>query len=222
MKRVVVLASGSGTNLQALMEHAEQSKHWKVVGVITNTPGATCIKRANKQGIAGAVIDHTAFDSRESFDYALAEKVAQFAPDLVVLAGFMRILTPVFVERYLGRLVNIHPSLLPKYPGLNTYQRAIDAGDRHAGATVHFVTAELDGGPPVIHGKVSIDAADTADTLSKRILTEIEHNIFAQAVDWFCTNQLDFQAGKAYLNNDLIPAEGFSWPLETPLPTTSS
>ena len=143
-----------------------------------------------------------AADGKEALDMATAEK-----PDLVILAGFMRILTPAFVNRYLGRLVNIHPSLLPKYPGLHTHQRALDAGDAWHGATVHFVTAELDGGPAIIQGKVAIEPEDTPDSLAKRVLA-VEHVIYPQAVQWFCAGALHFDSGKSVLNGAILPATG--------------
>ena len=212
MKRIIVLASGSGTNLQAIID-ADKANAFagNVVGVISNVPGAQCLTRAENQGIGAIAIDHRAYASREAFEADLAQAVDSFAPDLIILAGFMRILTPVFVDKYLGKLINIHPSLLPKYPGLNTHQRAIDAGDEFAGATVHFVTAELDGGPPIIQGKTAIDVDMTASQLAERILFEVEHHIFPIAVSWYCENRLRYSNGRALLDDQMIDKSGVLW-----------
>ncbi|WP_298636070.1 phosphoribosylglycinamide formyltransferase [uncultured Umboniibacter sp.] len=212
MKRIIVLASGSGTNLQAIID-ADKRKAFagNVVGVISNIPNAKCLNRADDHGIKGIAIDHTQFASREEFEAELAIAVDSFSPDLIILAGFMRILTPVFVDKYLGKLINIHPSLLPKYPGLNTHQRAIDADDDYAGATVHYVTAELDGGPPIIQGKTPIEAGMTAPMLAERILFNVEHLIFPVAVSWFCDNRLRYDNGRALLDDKVIDNSGILW-----------
>ena len=212
MKRIIVLASGSGTNLQAIID-ADQRNAFagEVVGVISNVPTAKCLDRAEDHGIKAVAIDHTRYGSREEFEAELAVAVDSFDPDLIVLAGFMRILTPVFVDKYLGKLINIHPSLLPKYPGLNTHQRAIDAGDEYAGATVHYVTAELDGGPPIIQGKTAIAMDMTASTLAEQILFNVEHLIFPVAVSWFCDNRLRYESGRALLDDKLIGNSGILW-----------
>jgi phosphoribosylglycinamide formyltransferase 1 len=186
MKKIVILISGGGSNMAAIVKIA-QSHQWAVLygaqvsAVISNKAGAGGLQFAAQQGIATAVVDHTAFASREAFDAALAEAIDGYAPSLVVLAGFMRILTPGFVQRYAGRLLNIHPSLLPAFAGLHTHQRAIDAGCQFAGATVHYVTAELDHGPIVAQAVVPVLPNDTADTLAARVLTQ-EHLIYPQAV----------------------------------------
>jgi phosphoribosylglycinamide formyltransferase 1 len=186
MKKIVILISGGGSNMAAIVK-AAQSQHWaalygvQVSAVISNKAGAAGLQFAAQQGLAHAVVDHTAFASREAFDAALAETIDSYAPSLVVLAGFMRILTPGFVQRYAGRLLNIHPSLLPSFAGLHTHQRAIDAGCQFAGATVHYVTAELDHGPIVAQAVVPVLPNDTADTLAARVLTQ-EHLIYPQAV----------------------------------------
>lgn len=212
MKRIVVLASGSGTNLQAIIDAAENRQFaGDVVGVITNVPEAKCLERAAKHGIATACIDHKAYSSREEFEADLGKAVDCFEPDIIVLAGFMRILTPVFVDKYLGKLINIHPSLLPKYPGLNTHQRAIDSGDDEAGATVHFVTAELDGGPPIIQGRTGISENMTASELASEILYSVEHHIFPKAIDWLCDDRLRYADGKALLDNTVIGESGVQW-----------
>jgi phosphoribosylglycinamide formyltransferase-1 len=175
--------------------------------VVCNRPGAFGLERASKAGIATELVDHTGFESREAFDAELMQRIDHYQPDLVILAGFMRILTPGFVSHYLGRLLNIHPSLLPKYPGLNTHQRAIDAGDSEAGATVHFVTEELDGGPAIIQAKVAIEAGDSADALAKRILSR-EHQIYPQAAQWFAQGRLQLKDNKAYLDDQALPDTG--------------
>jgi len=203
--RVVVLISGGGTNLQALID-AQQAGELPVqlAAVISNRPGVKGLQRAADAGIPHEVLDHKAYESREHFDEALIEKIDSHKPDLVVLAGFMRILTPAFTGHYLGRMLNIHPSLLPKYQGLHTHQRAIDAGDSCHGVTVHFVTAELDGGPAVVQAKVNILAEDTADTLAQRVQTQ-EHIIYPLAVKWFACGSLLMKDGLSLLNGELLP-----------------
>jgi phosphoribosylglycinamide formyltransferase-1 len=179
--RLVILISGGGSNLQAFIDAAADPAYpCEVVAVISNRAGVFGLERAARAGIPAEVLDHTAFASRDAFDTALAGRIDAHAPDIVILAGFMRILTPGFVARYDGRLLNIHPSLLPKYPGLHTHQRAIDAGDAEAGATVHLVTEELDGGPVILQARVPVLPGDTADTLAARVLAE-EHRIYPEA-----------------------------------------
>jgi phosphoribosylglycinamide formyltransferase-1 len=189
MKNIVILISGSGSNMAAIVRRAQQ-EHWserlqaKVGAVISNKADAQGLAFAREQGITTAVLDHRAFDSREAFDAALMAEIDRFEPSLVVLAGFMRILTPGFVSHYAGRLLNIHPSLLPAFTGLNTHQRAIDAGCRFAGATVHQVTAELDHGAILAQAVVPVLPDDTSATLAARVLTQ-EHLIYPQAVAAF-------------------------------------
>jgi len=186
MKNIVILISGAGSNMAAIVRAAQQEK-WeerlgaRVAAVVSNKPDAAGLVFAREQGIAAEVLDHKGFASREAFDAELAARIDRHAPALVVLAGFMRILTPGFVARYAGRLVNIHPSLLPAFTGLNTHQRAIDAGCRFAGVTVHQVTAELDVGPILDQAVVPVLPGDTADTLAARVLTQ-EHVIYPRAV----------------------------------------
>jgi phosphoribosylglycinamide formyltransferase 1 len=186
MKNLVILISGGGSNMAAIVKTAQQ-QGWaerygaQVAAVISNKVDAKGLEFARSQGIATAVLDHKAYASREAFDAALAELIDGYAPTLVVLAGFMRILTPGFVQRYAGRLLNIHPSLLPAFTGLHTHQRAIDAGCQFAGATVHQVTAELDHGPIMAQAVVPVLAGDTADLLAARVLTQ-EHIIYPQAI----------------------------------------
>ena len=206
--RTVVLISGSGSNLQALIDACSYPDYpAQIVAVISNRPGAFGLNRAQQHGIPTAVLDHRPFATREAFDAELQRVIDCYAPDLVVLAGFMRILTPTLVSHYLGRMLNIHPSLLPLYPGLHTHQRALEAGDSEHGATVHFVTPELDGGPPVVHASVPIEAGDTEEILAKRVLTR-EHMIYPLAVRWFAEGKLVLKDGKAFFEDRPIPAGG--------------
>ena len=189
MRNIVILISGSGSNMAAIVRAAEQGR-WaerlnaQVAAVLSNRCDAQGLDFAKDQGIPTQVLDHKAFASREAFDAALMAAIDRYAPDLVVLAGFMRILTPGFVAHYAGRLLNIHPSLLPAFPGLNTHQRAIEAGCRFAGATVHQVTAELDHGAILSQAVVPVLPDDTPDTLAARVLSQ-EHLIYPQAIAHF-------------------------------------
>lgn len=193
MKNIVILISGSGSNMAAIVRRA-QAEHWaarrdaRVAAVISNRADAKGLDFARAQGLPTAVLDHKAYPSREAFDEALMQEIDRHAPTLVVLAGFMRILTPGFVAHYAGRLLNIHPSLLPAFPGLHTHARAIEAGCKFAGATVHEVTAELDHGPILAQAVVPVLADDTPDTLAVRVLTQ-EHRIYPQAVVDFLQRQ---------------------------------
>jgi phosphoribosylglycinamide formyltransferase-1 len=186
---VVVLISGSGTNLQAIIDRAATDLPIEIRAVISNRPGVYGLQRAMDAGIETRVLEHTAFADRESYDRALIELIDNFEPGLVALAGFMRILTPAFVHHYAGRLFNIHPSLLPKYRGLHTHQRALDAGDTLSGATIHFVTEELDGGPRIVQAQVAVTPGDDADRLAARVL-EKEHQIYPLAIRWFAERRL--------------------------------
>jgi phosphoribosylglycinamide formyltransferase-1 len=186
MKNIVILISGSGSNMAAIVRAAQQG-NWRktldaqIAAVVSNRPLAAGLVFAKEQGVATDVVDHTQFASREAFDAALMAVVDRHQPALVVLAGFMRILTPAFVSSYSGRLINIHPSLLPAFAGLNTHQRAIDAGCRVAGATVHHVTAELDHGPILAQATVPVLAGDTAQALAARVISQ-EHLIYPLAI----------------------------------------
>jgi phosphoribosylglycinamide formyltransferase-1 len=195
MKNIVVLISGRGSNMQSIVR-ACAAEGWdaRVAAVISNKADAQGLAYASEQGIATAVVDHRAFASREAFDAELARVVDGYAPDALALAGFMRILTPQFVQHFDGRMVNVHPSLLPAFTGLHTHQRAIDAGCKLAGATVHFVTAELDHGPIIAQAVVPVLQGDTADTLSTRVLVQ-EHRIYPRAVGWLVKGQLRVAAG---------------------------
>lgn len=194
MKRIVILISGRGSNMEAIVQ-ACAAEGWpaRVAAVLSNRPDAAGLAYAAARGIATAVVDHKAFSDRDAFDAALAQAIDAHAPDVVVLAGFMRILTPAFVRRFAGRLVNVHPSLLPAFTGLHTHRRAIEAGCKVAGATVHFVTAELDHGPIIAQAIVPVLQGDTEATLSARVLAR-EHQMYPQAVRWMVEDALEVDA----------------------------
>jgi phosphoribosylglycinamide formyltransferase-1 len=196
MKNIVILISGRGSNMEAIVRRAAEER-WpaQVAAVISNRADAAGLDFARRHGIATAVVDHKAFASREAFDVALATSIEAFAPDVVALAGFMRILTPGFVQRFEGRLLNIHPSLLPLFPGLHTHARAIEAGCKVAGATVHFVTADLDHGPIVAQALVPVLPADTGTTLAARVL-EQEHVLYPRALRWLVEGMLERRDGR--------------------------
>lgn len=196
MKRIVVLISGQGSNMDAIMR-ASEAEDWpaRVVAVISNRADARGLALAKARGIATAVVDHKAHADRASFDAALAEAIDAHAADLVVLAGFMRILTPGFVQRYEGRMMNIHPSLLPSFAGLHTHRRALEAGCKLAGATVHFVSAQLDHGPIVAQAAVPVLAGDDEGALARRVLVA-EHVLYPRAVGWFVRDQLRLADGR--------------------------
>lgn len=206
--RIAVLISGNGSNLQALIEACASGQvDGSLCVVISNQLDAFGLERARRAGIPTAVVEHRQFSSRDAFDRELASTLEAFHPDLVLLAGFMRILTPQFVQQFHGRLLNIHPSLLPKYRGLDTHQRALDAGDREAGATVHFVTEELDGGPAIIQARVPILPDDNAEQLAERVQRE-EHQIYPMAASWFASGRLRLDGGQACLDGHPLPASG--------------
>ena len=204
--RVVVLISGSGSNLQALIDRAEPEV-CEIVGVISNRPAVLGLDRARNAGIEARVLDHTLYADRDSFERDLVALIDSYKPDLVVLAGFMRILTPAFVGHYQGRLLNIHPSLLPKYKGLNTHRRALEAGDSEHGATVHFVTEELDGGPLILQSAVSIVPGDTPETLAARV-QQHEHVLYPLVMNWFAAGRLRLSEGRAQLDQENIGPAG--------------
>ena len=195
MTRIVILISGRGSNMEAIVQAcAEQGWPAQVVAVLANRPGAAGLRFAAAHGIGTAVVDHKAYADREDFDAALAGAIDAFAPDLLLMAGFMRILGRAFVRRYEGRMLNIHPSLLPAFPGLHTHRRALAAGCKAVGATVHFVTPELDHGPIVIQGVVPVRPGDDEVALSARVLAT-EHMIYPLAVRWFVQGQLRVRDG---------------------------
>ncbi len=191
MCRIVVLISGHGSNLQALIDAERRNElgGGHIVAVFSNRADAFGLERARKAGIPTEVVSHKDFPERAAFDAALMARIDTYQPDLVVLAGFMRILTPAFVQHYAGRLINIHPSLLPKYPGMHTHARAIEAGDAEHGATVHFVTEGVDEGPIILQGRVPVRPDDTPETLQQRVHA-IEHQIYPEAVRRLCTQRL--------------------------------
>lgn len=180
--RVVILISGRGSNMMSIVNAVNNgSLSVKIAAVISNRPDAVGIEFAQQAALDTAIIDHKSFASRQDFDAAMAIKIDSYKPDLVILAGFMRILTTEFVEHYTDKLINIHPALLPKFKGMDTHQRAIDAGETEHGASVHFVTAELDAGPVILQARVAILNTDTADTLAARVL-EQEHKLYPEAI----------------------------------------
>lgn len=188
--RLVVLVSGNGSNLQAFIDRvADGSLPAHIVAVISNKPDVYALERARRAGIATEVLDHREFASREAFDTALAARIDAHRPDLVILAGFMRILTPAFVHHYDGRLLNVHPSLLPKFTGMDTHARALAAGEREHGCSVHFVTEELDGGPVVAQACLPILPDDSADTLRARV-QQAEHRLYPLVAGWLATGRL--------------------------------
>jgi phosphoribosylglycinamide formyltransferase-1 len=205
---VVVLLSGTGSNLQALIDSTRTGDSpLRIAAVISNRSDAYGLQRARDAGIDTRSLDHKAFDGREAFDSSLIELIDAFNPKLVVLAGFMRILSADFVRHYEGRLLNIHPSLLPKYKGMHTHQRALDADDSEHGCSVHFVTEELDGGPLVVQAVVPVESGDSAQTLAQRVHTQ-EHRIYPLAVRWFAEGRLILGDQGALLDGQLLAASG--------------
>jgi phosphoribosylglycinamide formyltransferase-1 len=201
---IVVLISGSGSNLQALIDAIACGElNAEIRAVISNRPDAKGLQRARDAGIPTEVLDHTRFESREAFDQALQQRIDSFEPRLVVLAGFMRLLTDNFVDHYLGRMLNIHPSLLPAYTGLNTHQRVLDAGEPRHGASVHFVTAELDGGPLILQATVDVQPDETPTSLAARVL-EKEHKIYPLAVQWFAEGRLQLLDHHAWFDGKVL------------------
>lgn len=233
-KRIVILISGSGTNMVNIAEHCRlanagqgslgqstgwQSSGWQsingqainadVVAVIANRADAKGLGKAAAMGIATATLAHTEFTSREDYDAALVELVQSYQPDLVILAGFMRVLTPVFVSAFADRIMNIHPSLLPKYKGMHTHQRALDAGDTEHGVSVHFVTEELDGGPVILQSTIPIFPEDTAEDLQERV-HEQEYRIYPLVIRWFCADRLRLTEQGAELDGELLGEHGYA------------
>jgi len=193
----IVLISGSGSNLQSLIDNSKNID-LEISCVISNNPDAYGLERAKKANIETKILDHSEFSSRESYDDSLKEIIEKFNPEVIILAGFMRILTANFVNHFLGKVLNIHPSLLPKYPGLHTHQRVIDAGDKVHGVTVHFVTPELDGGPIIAQKEIEVYSDDDADSLAKRLLIE-EHIIYPKVISWFTSGVIKLKNNAAYL-----------------------
>ena len=205
---VVVLLSGTGSNLQALIDSDDvKASPANIRAVISNRADAYGLQRAKDAGIDTRVLGHKAFEGREAFDAALIEVIDEFKPQLVVLAGFMRILSADFVRHYQGRLLNIHPSLLPKYKGLHTHQRALEAGDGEHGCSVHFVTEELDGGPLVVQAVIPVESDDSPHSLAQRVHAQ-EHRIYPLAVRWFAEGRLSLDEQGALLDGQLLAASG--------------
>lgn len=207
---IVVLISGNGSNLQAIIDACEAGKiNGEVTAVISNRPDAYGLERAQNAEIDAIELDHKKFASRAEYDQALRQTIDEYQPAVVVLAGFMRILTGEFVNHYQGKLINIHPSLLPKYQGLHTHQRALDAGDKEHGVSVHFVTEELDGGPVILQAKIPVFEGDTAGDLAERV-HEQEHRIYPMVVNWLCESRLTMTDGRAMLDGNVLPAGGYA------------
>ncbi|MCD9508484.1 phosphoribosylglycinamide formyltransferase [Photobacterium phosphoreum] len=211
MHNIVVLISGNGSNLQAIIDGCTNGviKNSRVTAVISNKADAYGLKRAQRANIDNLYLTATEFANRQAYDQALIEKIDAYQPDVIILAGFMRILSADFVHHYQGRMLNIHPSLLPKYSGLNTHQRAIDAGDTEHGTSVHFVTEELDGGPVILQAKVPIFATDNVDDVIQRVQRQ-EHNIYPLVTQWLLSQRLSMQNGHAVLNGNILPPQGYA------------
>ena len=198
----VVLISGSGSNLQSIIDNSKEID-LNISSVISNKADAYGLERAKKANIKTDVIEHNDFNSREEFDSELSKIIDSYNPGIIILAGFMRILTPEFTNKYLGKMLNIHPSLLPKFQGLYTHQRAIDANEKEHGVSVHFVTSELDGGPIIAQRKVEVLPEDDADILGSRVLKE-EHILYPEVINKFTQGKLKFNNNKAFLNGEEI------------------
>ncbi|EQB99194.1 phosphoribosylglycinamide formyltransferase [Photorhabdus temperata] len=210
MKNIVVLISGNGSNLQAVIDACQQNKiSGQICAVFSNTANAYGLLRAKQAEIPAHVVSPKNYADRQTYDQALKHAIDQYQPDLVVLAGYMRILTPDFVQHYFGRLLNIHPSLLPKYPGLHTHRKAMENGDTEHGTSVHFVTEELDGGPVILQAKVPIFANDQESEVIKRVQTQ-EHDIYPLVINWFVEGRLSMVNGKAHLDGNILPPQGYA------------
>ena len=210
MKNIVVLISGSGSNLQAIIDACEQKRiPGTIRAVFSNKADAFGLERAREAGIPQHALAASQFASREAFDRELMHKIDAYAPDVVVLAGYMRILSAEFVQHYQGKLLNIHPSLLPKYPGLNTHRQALDNGDTEHGTSVHFVTEELDGGPVILQAKVPVFAGDDEAEITSRVQAQ-EHAIYPLVVSWFLNGRLKMQDNHAWLDDIKLPPEGYA------------
>ncbi|QFU23181.1 phosphoribosylglycinamide formyltransferase [Shewanella eurypsychrophilus] len=207
--RVLVLISGNGSNLQAIIDGCDDHLDAEVIGVISNKPDAYGLIRAHHNEIDTSCVIVRKDESRPEYDARLKLAIDRYQPDLIVLAGFMRILSDEFVQGFEGKMINIHPSLLPKYTGLNTHQRAIDAKDKEHGASVHFVTPELDAGPVILQAKVPVYAEDTLDTLAERVHQQ-EHAIYPMVVKWFGQNRLKMADGCAYLDDIRLAEAGYA------------
>lgn len=202
--RAAILISGSGTNLQSFIDRQRDGRlDLDLAIVISNRPDAFGLSRATDADIETRCIDHREYPDRERFDRAIASALDEFAPDLILLAGFMRILSGWFVRRYEGRILNIHPALLPKYPGLDTHARVLAAGDSHHGSTVHFVTDELDGGPRILAGRLKVHPSETAAHLQARVQS-VEHRVYPQAAQWFADGKIVYRNGVACMDGEVL------------------
>ncbi len=201
--RIAVLVSGSGTNLQAILDAVDAGLPATVTAVISNRPGVLALTRAANHGVPAHVLDHTAYPDREAFDEALARLLDELAPDLIVLAGFMRILGEDLVSRWQGRMLNIHPSLLPAWRGLHTHRRVLEAGEHWHGTSVHYVTAELDGGPVIAQSRIAIAPDDTETSLQRQIQT-LEHRLYPQVIDWIARGRLVLRNGTPELDGKTL------------------
>ncbi|MEE1674094.1 phosphoribosylglycinamide formyltransferase [Agarivorans aestuarii] len=209
-RNIVVLISGSGTNLQAIIDACEEGRiNASISAVVSNKADAYGLERAKQAAINTVVVNPKEYSDRESYDMALAEVIEQHNADLIVMAGFMRILSQAFVERFSGKMLNIHPSLLPKYQGLNTHQRAIEAKDQEHGCSIHFVTPELDGGPVILQAKVPVFSEDDADALAARVQVQ-EHAIYPLVVNWFIEGRLNMENDSALLDGKILPSSGYA------------
>ncbi len=210
MKNIVVLISGNGSNLQAIIDACKQKKiNGTIRAVFSNKADAFGLERAREANIPAHALLASQFASREAFDRELMQEIDAYAPDIVVLAGYMRILSPDFVAHYAGRLINIHPSLLPKYPGLHTHRQVLENGDDVHGTTVHFVTDELDGGPVILQAQVPVFEGDTEEDVTARVQTQ-EHAIYPLVVSWFVDGRLAMQENKAWLDGICLPEQGYA------------
>lgn len=210
MKRIVVLISGNGSNLQAIIDACKIKKiNATMAAVFSNKADAFGLERAREAGIPAHALTASQFADRAAFDRELMHEIDAYAPDLVVLAGYMRILSPDFVAHYSGRLINIHPSLLPKYPGLNTHRQALDNGDEEHGTSVHFVTDELDGGPVILQAKVPVFEGDDEEEITARVQHQ-EHAIYPLVVSWFMEGRLEMRGNAAWLDGKALPPQGYA------------
>jgi phosphoribosylglycinamide formyltransferase-1 len=210
--KVVVLISGNGSNLQSLIDRKtiDEETPYEIATVISNQVNAYGLERAKVANIPTLVVDHTTHNTREDFDAELIKEIDLLSPSLIVLAGFMRILTTSFVNHFQERLINIHPSLLPLYPGTNTHQRALDAGERQHGVSVHYVTDQLDGGPIIARASVCINPQDDAKSLSEKVLAH-EHILYPKVVGWFAQGRIKLKKNRVYLDDKILPPNGFTF-----------
>ncbi|KEA50181.1 phosphoribosylglycinamide formyltransferase [Mangrovibacter sp. MFB070] len=210
MKKIVVLISGNGSNLQAIIDACNQNKiNGTLSAVFSNKASAYGLTRASEAGIPAFSLDPKSFESREAFDNALMAQIDAYQPDVVVLAGYMRILSPAFVSHYLGKMVNIHPSLLPKYPGLHTHRQVLENGDKEHGTSVHFVTEQLDGGPVILQAKVPVFDGDDEEIIAARVQVQ-EHAIYPLVINWFLSERLVMHSNHAWLDGQRLPAQGYA------------